>query len=163
MKQIVTLITAFSIILNPLLQNVDKENNHPRIIDAYILAYDTIYNADKEESKDYIILDMESIYFTDTTYEDRELAIEHFNKYNKTIANASLFKLQQIGLADKLGRLKINAYLLMLTNVTSDSDDGIIIEGSKWMGPVGAYQYRIRMKIINGKWSVIENKLLGVS
>lgn len=163
MKEIIALITTLSMIFNPLVQNLDKENNYPRIIDAFILAYDTMYNADKGEDKEYIILDMESIYFTDTTQEEREVAIEHFNKYNKTVVNASLFKLQQIGLADKLGRLKINAYLLMLTNVTSDSDDGIIIEGLKWMGPVGAYQYRIRMKIINGKWTVIENKLLGVS
>lgn len=163
MKEIIALITTLSIFFNPSVQNLDKENNHPRIIEAIILAYDTMYNADKSDNRDYIILDMESIYFTDTTYEDREVAIEHFSKYNKTVVNASLFKLQQIGLSDKIGRLKINGFLLMLTNVTSDSDNGIIIEGSKYMGPAGSYQYRIRMKIIDGKWTVIENKLLGIA
>lgn len=36
MKEIIALITILSIFFNPSVQNLDKENNHPRIIEAII-------------------------------------------------------------------------------------------------------------------------------
>ncbi|MFU7517816.1 hypothetical protein, partial [Clostridium sp. HCS.1] len=79
-----------------------------RIIDAYILVYDSIYNQPESIKGDYIILDMESYFFAETTYEDRQKMINNFNKYNKVIVNSSLFKLKEIGLVVKLGNLRLN-------------------------------------------------------
>lgn len=163
MKLLISLLTTLSIALNTVPCNLSIKYETPRIIDAYILAYDAMYSGDKEPPRDFIILDMESIYFTDTTYVDREKAIKHFQRYNKPVLNASLFRLQQIGLADKMGQLKINGDLLMITNVTPDNKKGLVIEGSKWFGPIAAYHYRIRFKIINRNWKVVEIKSLGVS
>ncbi|WP_300385668.1 hypothetical protein [Clostridium sp.] len=47
-------------------------------------------------NENYIILDMESYDFASTTYGERKDTIKYFYKYNKSVLNASLFKLQQI-------------------------------------------------------------------
>ena len=41
-------------------------------IDAFILAYDAMYNAPENFKTDYLILDMESLDFAETTPEDRK-------------------------------------------------------------------------------------------
>lgn len=81
MKLLVSLITTLSLTLNSVPSNLSRQNP-PNLIDAFILAYDAMYTDDKYHNKDYIILDMESLYFTDTTHEDREKAIAYFKKYN---------------------------------------------------------------------------------
>ena len=163
MKFLLSVITAINIATNVVPINTSIQKERPKLIDAYILAYETMYTANTEPPKDYIILDMESIHFTDTTYEERESAIQYFNKkFNKQIVNASLFKLQQIGLADKSGALKINAHLLMFTNVES-IDKGIVTEGYKWVGPVAAYKYRVSVQYIDDKWQVTGLDSLGVA
>lgn len=162
MKLLVSLITTLSLTLNSVPSNLSRQNP-PNLIDAFILAYDAMYTDDKDHDKDYIILDMESLYFTDTTHEDREKAIAYFKKYNKTVLNASLFKLQQIGLADKLGQLKISGRLLMLSNVQSDNSQGIVIEGYNWFGPITASYYRIHLKVVDNNWKIMKVELLGFS
>ena len=162
MKLLVSLITTLSLTLNSVPSNLSRQNP-PNLIDAFILAYDAMYTDDKDHNKDYIILDMESLYFTDTTHEDREKAIAYFKKYNKTVLNASLFKLQQIGLADKLGQLKISGRLLMLSNVQSDNSQGIVIEGYNWFGPIAASYYRIHLKVVDNNWKIMKVELLGFS
>lgn len=71
MKSLLSIITTSIFIFNTIFININTENIYPRIIDAYILAYDAIYNQPENFKVDYIILDMESYFFADTTYEDR--------------------------------------------------------------------------------------------
>lgn len=107
-------------------------NGRFKMIQAYTLAYDAMYSEHPREGGEYIILDMESLPFTDTTYEERQKTIQYFkNKYNKKILNSSLFKLRQIGLVDEIGNLIINGELLMITNIIP-SEDGrrVIINGA---------------------------------
>ncbi|GFZ31969.1 hypothetical protein CSC2_24950 [Clostridium zeae] len=162
METVISLISALSIAFSISTSNDYKQ---PRIIDAFILAYDEMYKGDSGlSSKKYIILDMESLYFTDTTYEEREKAIQYFNKkYNKTVLNASLFRLQQIGLASNIGSLRIDGNLLMFTSIEPNVDGGIVVKGYNWVSPVGASEFRIILNIIDGQWKVIESKLLGVA
>lgn len=162
MKLLVSLLTTLSLTLNSIPFNLSKQTP-PKIIDAFILAYDAMYIDAKAYKTDYIILDMESFYFIDTTHEDRDKAIAYFRKYNKTVLNTSLFKLQQIGLADKLGQLKISGRLLMLTNVQSDNSQGIVIEGYNWGGTLAASIYRIHLKVVDNNWKIMKVELLGFS
>ncbi|GFP74831.1 hypothetical protein [Clostridium fungisolvens] len=164
MDRVISLISALSIAFSISTTSV-SEFKQPRIIDAFILAYDEMYKGDSGlSSKKYIILDMESLYFTDTTYEEREKAIQYFTKkYNKTVLNASLFKLQQIGLASNIGSLRIDGNLLMFTSIKPNIDGGIVAKGYNWVSPVGASEFRIMLKIIDGQWKVVESKLLGVA
>ncbi|WP_160673401.1 hypothetical protein [Clostridium sp. C8-1-8] len=164
MKLLMSLITSITIATSYFIPDISQRNTNPRIIDAFILAYDAMYSEDKDLSHhNNIILDMESVYFTDTTHEEREKAIDYFKKYNKQLLNASLFKLQQIGLASDMGQLKLDGVLLMMTEVSADIPDGIIIRGYKWRGPIAAREYKIRLKVIDGNWKVVEVKLLGVA
>ncbi|MFW2491732.1 hypothetical protein ACN077_24720 [Clostridium chromiireducens] len=162
MKLLVSLLTTLSIALNSIPFNLSRQNP-PRLLDAFILAYDAMYIDARAYETDYIILDMESFYFKDTTHEDREKMIEYFRKYDKTVLNASLFKLQQIGLADKLGGLKISARVLMITNIQSNDSQGIFIEGYNWGGSLAASYYRIHFKIVDNNWKIIKVELLGFS
>ncbi|GKX66564.1 hypothetical protein [Inconstantimicrobium mannanitabidum] len=148
---------------NILIKTTNTEVTTPASIDAIILAYDTMHTADKDQLRDYIILDMESIYFTDTTYEERKKVIEYFEKYNKPVLNASLFKLQRIGLANKRSELKINGELLMFTDIYPDDSSGMVFEGWKYYAPLGAKKYRIKLKVVNNKWSVIDVEFIGVA
>lgn len=158
MRLLISLITASFFSFTAIVPNSNTEGEFPKIIDAFTLAYDAIYTQPENFDKDYIILDMESYDFTSTTYEERQNTINYFkNKYNKPILNASLFKLQQIGLADDYGRLKISGELLMLTCVKPNLEDsGITIEGIKYVGPVAANFYTIKLNVENNKW-VLKN------
>lgn len=153
MNFLICLITTCTITLNSIGAYINLDTPSPRIIDAITLAYHAMYTKTKNHTEDYIILDIESIYFVDTTFEERSELLTSFNKYNKTVLNSSLFKFQQIGLANKLGELKINARLLIINNLHS-SDNPLIIEGTNWFGPVDADLYRIELSIKNNKWSI---------
>lgn len=155
MRLLSSLITVSFFLFNGIVPN-NAESEFPQIIDAFTLAYDAMY-AQENFNKDYIILDMESYDFANTTYEERQNTINYFNKYNKTVLNASLFKLQQIGLADSFGNLKINGELLMLTCVKPNPEDsGIIIEGIYYVSPIAANFYTIKLNVENNKW-VLKN------
>lgn len=83
---------------------------------------------------------------------------------NKSTINASLFRLQQIGLADDFGSLKIDRELLMMTCVKPDpKDSGIIIEGINYVSPVAARFYTIKLKVENNKWVLKNITLTGVA
>ncbi|MGL5381534.1 hypothetical protein, partial [Clostridium sp.] len=138
-------------------------NTSPPLIDAYILAYDAMYNRDNQTKKDFIILDMESNFFENTTYEERQKVIEHFNKYNKHVLNASLFKLKEIGLANKRGDIIINGDLLTMNCVRSNGEGSLIIEGVKYHGVVSAYFYKITLKTHEGSWIIDKIEELGVA
>jgi len=155
MRLLSSLITVSFFLFNGIVPN-NTEGELPKIIDAFTLAYDAMYTRENF-NKDYIILDMESHDFTNTTYEERQNTINYFNKYNKTVLNASLFKLQQIGLADSFGNLKINGELLMLTCVKPNPEgSGIIIEGINYVSPIAANFYTIKLNVENNKW-VLKN------
>lgn len=155
MRLLASLMTVSFFLFNNIVPN-NTEGEFPKIIDAFTLAYDAIYTKENF-NKDYIILDMESYDFANTTYEERQSTINYFNKYNKTVLNASLFKLQQIGLADSFGNLKINGELLMITCVKpSTEDSGIIIEGINYVSPIAANFYTIKLNVENNKW-VLKN------
>ena len=130
------------------------------IIDAYIAAYDAMYNDTTggfyEENKKYIILDMESFHWVDVSYEDKQKALEYFNKYKKTVVSSSLVHLKQIGLADKKNNLKIDGVLLMIEKI--DFNSQIHIEGIKWVGPLAAQGFSITLDYIDKTWKVVEFK-----
>ena len=122
MNLLLNIIIASCLFFNSNSDDLSINYQYPRNIDALILAYDEMYNynnnhfVDKEPLRNFIILDMESIHFTDTTYEERQKAIKHFEEYGLIVLNASLFKLKEIGLANNLGSIKVDGYLLMITN-----------------------------------------------
>lgn len=158
MRALASLIVTSILSLNVIFPNSDVNEEIPEIIDAFTLAYDAMYTQSENFDKDYIILDMESYGFTSTTHEERQKTINYFkNKYNKPILNASLFKLQEIGLADNYGSLKIDGELLMIECIKPDPESsGIIIDGIKYVGPVAANFYTIKLKVENNRW-VLKN------
>ncbi|WP_238903194.1 hypothetical protein [Clostridium sp. YIM B02506] len=160
MKLLISLITVFHLVTITAPVKVSRENEGMGIIEPLILAYDAMYTGNKDPEKDYIILDMESLFFTDTTVEDRQKAIQYFQKYNKTVLNASVVTLQQIGLADSVGELKINAHLLMLTKVDSVSLGNLVIEGYKWFAPNSYTHFRVGIENVNNKWKVTKVDIL---
>lgn len=169
MNLLLNIIIASCLFFNSNSDDLSINYQYPRNIDALILAYDEIYNynnnhfVDKEPLRNFIILDMESIHFTDTTYEERQKAIKHFEEYGLIVLNASLFKLKEIGLANNLGSIKVDGYLLMITNISSNEAGETIVEGSKYHSPVGSYQYKVTLKVINNAWSVIDTNLISIA
>lgn len=162
MKLMINLVTTAILTFN-LIAPCTKEEPHPRIIDAFILAYDAMYKAPDNFNKDYIILDMDSSDFAETTYEDRKKMMEYFKKYNKTVLNASIFRLKEIGLADSYGSLKINGLLLMFKCIKPNNSSGIIIEGIKYVSPTAANLYDIYLEVENNKWVLKSIKSTGVA
>lgn len=71
-----------------------SRENSSKLLDAFILAYDAMYIDAKAYETDYIILNMESFYFIDTTHEDREKYI-YFN-FILVIFFKYLFKVYKI-------------------------------------------------------------------
>lgn len=163
MNTLLCFILSLSLNFNIFPNSQSTEEAFPPLIDAYILAYDAMYNGDKEPKKDFVILDMESSYFVDTTYEERQKAIEHFTKYNKRILNASLFKLKEIGLANEMGNIIIDGDLLMMTHVYSEAENNLVIEGTKYHSITAAYLYRVTLNTNNGPWQIEKIELLGVA
>ncbi len=74
-----------------------------------------------------------------------------------------IFKLKEIGLANNFGSIKVDGYLLMITNISSNEAGETIIEGSKYHSPVGSYQYKVTLKVINNTWSVIDTNLISIA
>ena len=70
MNLLISLITTVTIALNTITIDLTTINNQ-RPIDIFTEVYDAIYNAEEKFNTEYIILDMESIYFIDTIYEER--------------------------------------------------------------------------------------------
>lgn len=140
-------------------------NERPKMIDAYTLVYDAMYSTDPREDGEYIILDMESLPFTDTNYEERQKTIQYFkDKYSKKVLNSSLFKLQQIGLVDEVGNLIINGELLMIINIISNKDTkGIIVSGANYISSVAIKFYRIKLDIMDNKWTISNVQLNGIA
>lgn len=163
MNTLLSLILSLSLSFNTVTITEVTDNHHPALIDAIILAYDAMYIGDAEPRKDFIILDLESQYFVDTNYEERQKVIEHFNKYDKNVLSASLFKLKDIGLVDKLGNILINGDLLMITHLYYNKENNLVIEGMKYHSVVGAYIYRITLNHSEGQWNIEKNKLLGIA
>ncbi|SCK04432.1 Uncharacterised protein [uncultured Clostridium sp.] len=162
MKVLTSLITASFLLFNRMISNNTKDN-YPKLIDAFELAYDAIYNGDNGPEKDFIILDMESFYFLDTTYEEKMKLIEHFKKYGQKVLNASSVKLKEIDLIDENGTIIIDGDLLMMTNVYSKGEGNLVIEGEKYHSPVAAYLYRITLKRDKGPWEIEKIEDLGVA
>ncbi|MNN92916.1 hypothetical protein D3C81_2112730 [compost metagenome] len=71
--------------------------------------------------------------------------------------------MQQIGLADEIGNLKMKGTLLMMTSVQSGEKQELIVEGYKYYGPVGAARFKITLNVINDKLQVIKVDLLSIS
>jgi hypothetical protein len=163
MNALLCFILSLNLNFNLFPSSQSTDEAFPPLIDAYILAYDAMYNGDKEPKKDFIILDMESSYFVDTTYEERQKAIEHFTKYNKQILNASLFKLKEIGLANERGNIIIDGDLLMMTHVYSEGEGNLVVEGTKYHTITAAYMYRVTLKRDDGPWQIEKMELLGVA
>lgn len=153
-----------SLVLKGDIVNVGRDTS-ARMIEAYTLVYDAMYSQQTKKNKEYLILDMESLPFVETTYEERQKTIEYFEKkYNKPVLNASLFKLKEIGLTDKLENLEINAELLMITSIVPDKEtSGIIVKGAYYVSPVSASFYTITMGIENDKWVIKNITLDGVA
>lgn len=105
---------------------------------------------------------MESFYFLDTTYKERMKLIEHFKKYDKHVLNASIVKLKEIGLVDEIGNIIIDGDFLMMTNVYSNEEGRLVIEGTKYHSPVAGYLYRITFKRDKGPWEIEIIEDLGV-
>ena len=163
MRVLTSLITASFLLFNTMVSNTSTEDYYPKIIDAFQLAYDAMYNGDNAPKKDFIILDMESFYFLDTTYEDRMKLIEHFKKYGKKVLNASSVKLKEIGLIDENGNIIIDGDLLMMTNVYSKGEGNLVIEGTKYHSLIAAYLYRITFKRDKGPWEIEKIEDVGVA
>lgn len=164
MQLLLSFLTISLFIFNSASINKNIDTTSPRIIDAYILVYDSIYNQPEIIKGDYIILDMESYFFADTTYEDRQKMINDFNKYNKVIVNSSLFKLKEIGLVDKLGNLSLNGEILMIDCIDYTSyDNGIIIKAINYKSPIVAKFYTIKLAIENNEWILKSITLDGVA
>ena len=108
---------------------------------------------------------MESLPFTDTNYEERQKTIQYFkDKYSKKVLNSSLFKLQQIGLVDEVGNLIINGELLMIINIISNKDTkGIIVSGANYISSVAIKFYRIKLDIMDNKWTISNVQLNGIA
>ncbi|WP_288222198.1 hypothetical protein [uncultured Clostridium sp.] len=153
MKSLLSIFTTSILIITTINFNNNIKTTPPKIIDAYILAYDSMYSQSDNLKIDYIILDMESHFFSDTSYEDRQKMINHFNKYDKTIINSSLFNLKEIGLADNFGNIKINGELLMLDCIDYNSyDNNLVIKAIIYKSPISAKFYTIKLSIQNNEW-----------
>ena len=153
MKSLLSIFTTSILIITTINFNNNIKTTPPKIIDAYILAYDSMYSQSDNLKIDYIILDMESHFFSDTSYEDRQKMINHFNKYDKTIINSSLFNLKEIGLADNFGNIKINGDLLMLDCIDYNSyDNNLVIKAIIYKSPISAKFYTIKLSIQNNEW-----------
>lgn len=66
MKLLVSLLTTLNLTLNSVSFNLSRQNP-PKLLDAFILAYDEMYIDAKAYETNFIILDMESFYFKNTT------------------------------------------------------------------------------------------------
>ncbi|MPQ44939.1 hypothetical protein [Clostridium tarantellae] len=166
MKLSINLLSVFILFNSLCLEEIFNMNfEKPRMIDAYTLVYEKMYSDHSKESGEYIILDMESLPFTNTTYEERQNTIQYFKKkYDKKILNSSLFRLQQIELADRIGNLNINGQLLMITNISSNEDtEGIIVNGINYISPVSARLYTIKLDIIDEKWIITSFHMNGIA
>ena len=153
MKSLLSIFTTSILIITTINFKNNIKTTPPKIIDAYILAYDSMYSQSDNLKIDYIILDMESHFFSDTSYEDRQKMINHFNKYDKTIINSSLFNLKEIGLADNFGNIKINGELLMLDCIDYNSyDNNLVIKAIIYKSPISAKFYTIKLSIQNNEW-----------
>ncbi|WP_066889428.1 hypothetical protein [Clostridium nigeriense] len=153
MKSLLSIFTTSILIITTINFNNNIKTTPPKIIDAYILAYDSMYSQSDNLKIDYIILDMESHFFSDTSYEDRQKMINHFNKYDKTIINSSLFNLKEIGLADNFGNIKINGELFMLDCIDYNSyDNNLVIKAIIYKSPISAKFYTIKLSIQNNEW-----------
>jgi len=88
------------------------------------------------------------------TDENKENILENLKKYNVDIIESNLEELIEKGLADEYGNL--DGILLSISDIKVESENRIMIEGSKYRSGLGSVSNQVILNNVNGTWELEE-------
>jgi hypothetical protein len=120
--------------------------------ELYSLALDAYIPIDEglNGGMEYIAIDMSN--FKDLDDTDKEQILQHFDKYNVKVMEATYEELKAEGLYDQ--QTSVLKGVLLRVEKTEISNKKIIVEGSKYRAGNGAIGTKVIVEYKNDKWQV---------
>lgn len=85
--------------------------------------------------------------------ENKDNVLENLKKYNVDIIEGNLEDLKAKGLGDEYGNLE--GILLSISDIKIESENKIIIEGSKYRSGLGSVSAQVTINNDNGTWKIV--------
>ncbi|WBW95745.1 hypothetical protein [Oceanirhabdus sp. W0125-5] len=111
---------------------------------------------------------MKSSVFNSISEEGKQEILDYFeNKYNVEVKNASFDMLKEEGLTQSiLDHLKVDGkegVLLMIKDVSFNSENEVVINGLWYMNGLRAMYFKSAIVLKNGEWILKEKIMTGIS
>ena len=123
---------------------ISNEGDMYNAVLDYFIELDAALNSDMK----YIAVNFE----TNIDNENKEKVIENLKKYNVDIIEGNLEELLAKGLGDEYGNL--DGILLSISDIKIESENKIIINGSKYRSGIGSISTQVTVNNVNGIWEI---------
>lgn len=143
---------------NPSDKSAKPQDN---LAEIYRIALDSFMPLDEALNHDmkYIAIDGDTLKNIDK--DGKNSIMDYFKKYNVDVMDASLEDLKEKGLFNK-GR-GIDGILLSISEIKVESDDRVMVEGSKYRSPLGAIGVECVIVYKDDKWQLENSKITWIS
>jgi hypothetical protein len=120
--------------------------------ELYSLALDAYMPIDEglNGGMKYIAIDMSNFIVLDDT--DKKQILNHFNKYNVEVMEATYEQLKAKGLYDP--KTLLLSGILLRVKKTENSNMKFVVDGSKYRGSLGAIGIKVVVELKYDKWQV---------
>ncbi|MCY6370623.1 hypothetical protein [Clostridium ganghwense] len=129
------------------LASMTNEVDIYNIVLDYFISLDEALNSDMK----YIAVNFDA----SIDKENKEKVIENLKKYNVDIIEGNVEELMAKGLGDEYGNL--DGILLSISDVKIESENKIIINGSKYRSGLGSISTQVTINNDNGTWKIEES------
>ena len=139
------------------------ENPKDHLGEIYTLAMDALMEEDKALNSDmkFIAIDMSDLDGVDE--EQKQAIMRHFrDEYKVEVMDSTMDELEEDGYYDT-DTMALKGVLLRMEKVDFESDDGVLLEVSKFKSGKGAIGLRLVVDYENGEWQLTEQDVNWVS
>jgi len=143
-------------------QTVDNTENLTKWAEIYRVTLDSYLKLDSALNKniEFIAIDFTTLEFIND-YDKNEI-IEWFENHHVPVIDTNFNGLRERGLFNEQFRYIINGVLLRIDQVTETNNE-IIIYGSKYRSSQGANWFRTNWRLNNGNWEWVRTAITGIS
>ncbi|GED72962.1 hypothetical protein BRE01_66640 [Brevibacillus reuszeri] len=129
--------------------------------EMYSLALDSYMPLDTALNHEIQFIAIDFSTLQDIEQDDKEYITNYFKKYNVNVIDSTLDNLRKKGMYDP-ETLVLKGLLLKITKADF-SNQQVILEGTKYRAGDGAIGVKTILENKDGKWRVIESKLIWIS
>ncbi|WP_226673511.1 peptide ABC transporter substrate-binding protein [Rossellomorea aquimaris] len=139
------------------------ENPKDHLGEIYTLALDALMEEDQALNSDmtFIAIDMSDLDGVDE--EQKQAIMRHFrDEYKVEVMDSTMDELEEDGYYDT-DTMALKGVLLRMEKVDFESEDGVLLEVSKFKSGKGAIGLRLVVDYENGEWQLTEQDVIWIS